>query len=152
MNKFPKTEHLCRKKVIESLFAGKTCSFSLFPIRVVYKEAGDLESEAQVLVSVSKRHFKRAVKRNHVKRQIREAYRLQKSPLINTLKSQNKCLAIAFIYLSNSIFDSTIIHQRVHTAIQRLNENLILSPKEWNCCHNSCWFPFSSIRDSFLPC
>lgn len=116
--------------MIDSLFAGKACSFSLFPIRVVYKEVNDLESEAQVLVSVSKRHFKRAVKRNRVKRQIREAYRLQKSPLINTLGSLNKRLAIAFIYLSDSIFDSQVIHQRIHTAIQRLNENLMLSPKE----------------------
>ena len=36
---------------------------------------------SRIMVSVPKRHFKRAVKRNLLKRRIREAYRLQKELL-----------------------------------------------------------------------
>ena len=46
---------------------------SAFPIRVVYRLVDQQPDMAQVqmLVSVPKKHFKRAVKRNRVKRQIR---------------------------------------------------------------------------------
>ena len=53
---------------------------SAFPIRAVYmpNEVGVV----RVMVSVSKRYFKRAVKRNRIKRQLREAYRLQKESIV----------------------------------------------------------------------
>ena len=54
---------------------GVSKSFSIFPIRVVYMPVEQGEAPASILISVSKRRFKRAVKRNRVKRQIREAYR-----------------------------------------------------------------------------
>ena len=54
---------------------GVSKSFSIFPIRVVYMPVEQGEVPASILISVSKRRFKRAVKRNRVKRQIREAYR-----------------------------------------------------------------------------
>ena len=52
---------------------GVSKSFSIFPIRVVYMPVEQGEAPASILISVSKRRFKRAVKRNRVKRQIREA-------------------------------------------------------------------------------
>ena len=58
---------------------GVSKSFSIFPIRVVYMPVEQGEAPASILISVSKRRFKRAVKRNRVKRQIREAYRKNKS-------------------------------------------------------------------------
>ena len=56
---------------------------SAFPIRVVYRlvEPQPNAAQIQMLVSVPKKHFKRAVKRNRVKRQIREAYRKHKHVL-----------------------------------------------------------------------
>lgn len=44
-------------------------------------EDGSIGSYNRIVVSVSKRLFKRAVKRNLLKRRIREAYRLQKELL-----------------------------------------------------------------------
>ena len=61
---------------------GVSKSFSIFPIRVVYMPVEQGEAPVSILISVSKRRFKRAVKRNRVKRQIREAYRKNKELLI----------------------------------------------------------------------
>ena len=77
---------------------GHSKSFSIFPIRVVYMPVEQGEVPATILISVSKRRFKRAVKRNRVKRQIREVYRKNKQPLLDGLQSRGQRLAIAFIY------------------------------------------------------
>ena len=80
----------------------------------------------QVLVSVSKRNFKRAVDRNRLKRQIREAYRLNKHLLTNLPDKY----AIAYIYtfkkmipykdLENKLIESL---SRLQTELSKINEN-----------------------------
>ena len=45
---------------------GHSKSFSIFPIRVVYMPVEQGEVPATILISVSKRRFKRAVKRNFI--------------------------------------------------------------------------------------
>ncbi|MDM8338994.1 ribonuclease P protein component [Mediterranea massiliensis] len=124
-NSLHKTERLDKKKLIEKLFGGGARSFSVFPLRVVYLALDNVQDEhAAILVSVSKRRFKRAVKRNRVKRQIREAYRLNKQPLLQTLKEHNLHIAIAFIYLSDELTDSSLITERMKTALSRISEQL----------------------------
>ena len=69
---FGKREKLKRQKQIQQLFAeGK--SMSVFPIKLVYLQT-DHESTSKIVagVSVSKRNFKKAVKRNRIKRLLRE--------------------------------------------------------------------------------
>ena len=67
-----KAERLNSKILIGKMFEGGVSkSFSIFPIRVVYMPVEQGEAPASILISVSKRRFKRAVKRNRVKRQIR---------------------------------------------------------------------------------
>ena len=65
-----KAERLCRKKLIGEMFSGKARSFTCFPLRVVYLPVAEQPCSATILVSVSKRRFKRAVKRNRIKRQV----------------------------------------------------------------------------------
>ena len=78
-----KAERLNSKILIGKMFEGGVSkSFSIFPIRVVYMPVEQGEASASILICVSKRRFKRAVKRNRVKRQIREAYRKNKSILL----------------------------------------------------------------------
>lgn len=88
-NTLRKSERLDKKKVIEKMFAGGSRSFSVFPLRVVYLPVEELEAPVSILVSVSKRRFKRAVKRNRVKRQIREAYRMNKHGLLAVLTEKS---------------------------------------------------------------
>ena len=74
-----KSERLCGKKAIAGLMEhGKGGSAGC--LRYKYLKTGDAEV-TRILVSVPKRHFKRAVKRNLLKRRIRESYRLQKDLL-----------------------------------------------------------------------
>ena len=86
------------------------------------KEREEGEEPVQILVSVSKRHFKRAVKRNRVKRQIREAYRHHKQILAERVP-QDKTLAIAFIWLADELFES----QQVEKSVKRLLEKVVES-------------------------
>lgn len=125
-NSLCKSERLDRKKIIEKMFAGGSRSFSVFPLRVVYLPVEELDADAAILVSVSKRRFKRAVKRNRVKRQIREAYRLNKHRLLDTLAEKKCRLAIAFIYLSDQLPESSLIKERVKTALARIAEDVTL--------------------------
>lgn len=106
------------------MFAGGSHSFSVFPLRVVYLPVDEPEATASILVSVSKRRFKRAVKRNRVKRQIREAYRVNKHELLSVLAEKQCRLAIAFIYLSDRLEDSSLIETRVKTALARIAEKV----------------------------
>lgn len=123
-NTLHKTERLSRKKVIEKMFAGGSRSFSLFPLRIVYMPVEELDAPVSILVSVSKRRFKRAVKRNVMKRRIREAYRLNKQPLLEAVQQNNCRLAVAFIYLSDHLFDYSLIADRMQLALQRMSEAL----------------------------
>ena len=123
-NTLHKVERLDKKKIIEKMFAGGSRSFSVFPLRVVYLPVEELEADASILISVSKRRFKRAVKRNRVKRQIREAYRVNKHELLNILVERKCRLAIAFIYLSDQLVESSIIEDRMRIAFVRITEKM----------------------------
>ena len=123
-NTLHKVERLDKKKIIEKMFAGGSRSFSVFPLRVVYLPVEELEADASILISVSKRRFKRAVKRNRVKRQIREAYRVNKPELLNILVERKCRLAIAFIYLSDQLVESSIIEDRMRIALVRITEKM----------------------------
>lgn len=131
-NTLRKAERLHSKKLIERLFSGGARSFSVYPLRVVYLPVEELEEEASVLISVSKRHFKRAVKRNRVKRQVREAYRKNKQVLLEVLERQNMRLAIAFIYLSDDLSLSTLIETRVRGALLRIVEKVKMTEEVTN--------------------
>lgn len=102
---FSKQEKLCSTKAIENIFANGD-SFVAYPLRVVYLLTDEDNKEnqyASVMISVAKKKFKRAVKRNRVKRLIREAYRLNKSSLSELLQTHNKRLDIAFLYLKTEL-------------------------------------------------
>lgn len=92
---------------------------SAFPIRAVFMP-NDV-GHVRVLVSVSKRYFKRAVNRNRIKRQLREAYRLQKE----TLQPLDGGLDIAFLWTSDDILPTEKVFQKMRNILQRIQENLV---------------------------
>lgn len=125
---FCKEERLFRKALIEKLFHKEgSRSMAAFPLRLVYMKspAGEDGPAAQMLVSVPKRCFKRAVKRNRVKRQVREAYRKNKHILYDKLEQLDGTrLAMAFIWLDDSLWDTPKVEQKVTNLMQRLAEKL----------------------------
>ena len=123
-----KKERLNSKTLIERLFLGGSKSFPAFPLRVVYMSVEPVEEDmaaASILISVPKKRFKRAVKRNRVKRQIREAYRKNKHGLLQTLQDEGRQLAVAFIYLSDRLVDSVEIEERMKVALSRITEKVL---------------------------
>ena len=119
-NTFRKTERLSRKKWIQELF-DKGSSFNFYPYRILYinhPEPGG--SHNQVLFSVSKRLFKRAVDRNTVKRRMREAYRLNKGP-----DSLSGKLLIAYIYTAREILPSTTLKEKLAKTWGTISERKI---------------------------
>ena len=121
-----KRERIVSRKLIEQLFSKSgSRSTSAFPLRIVFMEKTREEGETavQILVSVSKRHFKRAVKRNRVKRQIREAYRHHKHLLAERVP-ENKSIAIAFIWQADGLFDSQQVKRSVKRLLEKVAESL----------------------------
>lgn len=125
-NTLCKAERLNSKKSIELLFDGNSCSFGAYPLRAVFLTVEKLEGEAPVsiMISVPKKKFKRAVKRNRIKRQIREAYRKNKHQLTDLLVEKNKRLLIAFIFVDNKLYDSGEIENKLKVLLNRIRERI----------------------------
>ena len=121
-----KKERLNSKIIIEKLFSGGSKSLPAFPLRIVYMpiEEDDYPT-LSILISVPNKKFKRAVKRNRVKRQIREAYRKNKFILKDVLDKENKKAAIAFIWLGNELYESSDIENKVVKLLQLTAEKLV---------------------------
>lgn len=125
MDNLRKSERLNRKILIDKMFmGGSSRSFSVFPLRVVYMPAENQEEPVSILISVSKRRFKRAVKRNRVKRQIRESYRKNKAELSRFMVEKEQNLAVAFIYLSDQLISSAEIEAKIKLLLTRMIEKL----------------------------
>ena len=117
---FKKEERLTSKKVIDQLFASGRSMF-IYPFRVLYLASlPENEYPAQVVFSVPKRSFKQAVKRNLLKRRMREAYRLNKQHFYRNLQEQNKKLSIIFIYVEKEIKEYAVIEKGMIKAMKQL--------------------------------
>jgi ribonuclease P protein component len=112
---FPKAQRLKSRKQIEALFrSGK--SFSVFPIRVFYHWQGT--NPAKVGVGAPKRHFKKAVDRNRIKRLLREGYRLQKQALLASPVALG--LHVFIVYTGKDIPVFTDVMDRMGVILTRL--------------------------------
>ena len=136
---FPKEQRLCSLKQTEALFAGSGVSISAFPIRAVFitdsKESKNPVSDStellttksvsacRILVSVGKRKFKHAVDRNRAKRQVREAWRLNRDILLSEI-GESKGLSIAFIWLAAEPQPSSLVHRKMKNILYRIVEHI----------------------------
>ena len=141
---FPKSERIVSEKLIDELFSGKNSqSKAAFPLRIVYKlrplnetaalptatmptaalpdaaPSGKPVPPVQVMTSVSKRHFKHAVDRNRAKRQLREAYRLNKHLVTDHVPAGHQ-LSIAFIWLSDQPVATPVVVSKMKQLLKTI--------------------------------
>lgn len=121
-----KEERICSKKLINELFTGNGRSMTAFPLRVVFMKRTivDDQPRAAMLVSVPKRYFKHAVDRNRVKRQVREAFRRNKSIITQNLTEDHEAVAMAFVWLIDEKFPSSEVENRMVRLLTRISECL----------------------------
>lgn len=112
-------ERLKSQLAIDTLFSGSNPSITIFPLKVVYRVLPDSDEPSRIMVSVSKRYFKRAVHRNRIKRQVRESYRLEKH-----LLPQDRTIHMAFLWLCNRELASSSVRERTVQALQKINKAL----------------------------
>ena len=74
-------------------------------------------SPNNIIVSVPKRLFKRAVKRNLLKRRLREAYRTQKGLL------PPEGYSILFLYNTKEVLDYAAVREQVGAILQKIAES-----------------------------
>ncbi|MRI62798.1 ribonuclease P protein component [Ornithobacterium rhinotracheale] len=111
---FRKKSKLKRKKWIEILFSeGK--SVKNYPLKAIFTPLA--EGEASMIgVSVPKKLFKHATDRNHIKRLMREAYRLNQSMVENSY-------AVMFIYISGKKTDFDGIFEAMKSILKKIEES-----------------------------
>jgi ribonuclease P protein component len=119
---FTKGERLCGLRAISDLFSeGKT--LYLPPLKVIYRIVTENNgaAPARILISVPKRHFKKAVDRNLIRRRIREAYRQNKMPLINSLSDSGKRIDLAIIWNDAAMQQYDITERCIKEMVVKLS-------------------------------
>ena len=113
---FPKSEKLCGQLSIDHLYkTGKR--FVVWPLRVTYMPIANPPS--QILVWAPKSLFKHAIDRNRLRRQMREAYRLNKHMLLDSGKNYQ----IAINYIEKQPVAYALIDKAMRKAMNRMIQN-----------------------------
>lgn len=121
-NTYKKEERLCSRKSINELF-DKGNSFVEFPFKVFWLQCEPGAAYPnRLLISVPKRHFKKAVIRNLIKRRIREAYRKNKESLYNRLSEGNIRFFMALVYINKEVVEFSEIERKIILILSRLIE------------------------------
>jgi ribonuclease P protein component len=118
---FPKNERLSSEKEIQELFK-KGKHINAYPLKFIYSldTPSSPITPPQIVITVSKKNFKRAHDRNKIKRLVREAYRLNKILLTNREDFSNFPKSIAIIYVAKEILAFQLIADKLKAALLRL--------------------------------
>ena len=118
--KLPKSEKLHSFGAIRRLFTEGRGGF-VYPLRyVVYADSAE-EMQAEILFSTPKKFLKRANKRNKIRRRMREAYRLNRGPLVKHLANNGQSVELAIVYSAKECHS----YKTIEYAVQRVLEQVI---------------------------
>lgn len=121
LHTFPVGERLKSKKLIGELFQ-KGSSFSFYPYRILYRvQPEEVAAPRQLLISIPRRRFKRAVDRNYLKRLIREVWRQRKG----TLRQNGLPITVAIIYIGKDKMPYRELDDKLKAALKRLSKQLL---------------------------
>ena len=128
MYTFKKEERLCNKKLIDKLFHNGS-SFLCYPFKASWLLIEEPQQyPAQILFSVSKKRYKRAIDRNLIKRRMREAYRLCKQQcLYEKLNNAEKKIVFSVGYIGKEI----VAHDFAEKKMLKLLAQLCAEITKW---------------------
>ena len=118
-----KQERLKSRKLTEALFS-KGQRITIYPYRVFYlfqkNENAPVKSRLQCGVGAGTRNFKKAVDRNRIKRLTREAWRLQKTALDQTMKNHSHTLSLFLIYTGKELPAFSFVKEKLAVILEKL--------------------------------
>lgn len=125
---FRKDERLCNRKTIEALFKEGNYIFE-YPFKVFYLILRDEQKfqgshPAQILITVPKKKFKKAVLRNYIRRLIKEGYRKNKFMLYDFLEAKKIKMAAAFVYVAKIPISAVETEQKIIKSLMRLTQTI----------------------------
>ncbi len=125
MYTFKKEERLCNKKLIDELYHSGS-SFLCYPFKVSWLLVVDPQLvPSQILFSVAKKRFKKAVDRNMVKRRMREVYRLNKQQLLyDVLTAADRKIVFSVGYIGNDIVSYDTMEKKMQKLLIQLAEQV----------------------------
>lgn len=136
--RFGKAGRLRHRSLVEGLFADGQGMYD-FPLRMVWCRMSGAEMESsfrngvphgmdclQMMVTVPKKKRRHAVDRVLMRRRIREAYRLNRLPLLQTVRClpEGTCVQVAFIYLHNENLPYADVERKMRRLLARLQKQL----------------------------
>ena len=118
---FKRGERLKHRKIIGELFKSSGRKH-FFPILVLYNINQDIQTAfpAQAAFVVPKKNIKKTVRRNILKRRMKEAYRLYKHKLYSALPNSTKPLSMIFIYTSEEQQSYQLIEKAIIKVIDQI--------------------------------
>ena len=117
-------ERLRGKRLFSNLFDNGHCFFQT-PYKVFWiKVAVSGLYSSRFAVSVSKRRFKRAVKRNLLKRRTREVFRTNKQ-LLNNAITDGGHVHLIFVYSSDKLLPTTYLKEAMKKILQHIAQQYV---------------------------
>jgi ribonuclease P protein component len=120
---YNKKEKLKSRKQLEALFTSGE-NLIVFPIKIFFHKTSGQDNNIQAGVGVSRKNFRKAVARNRIKRLLREAYRTEKTVLLNYLHQNKIQIALFFLYIDKSLPEFDLLKEKMQQAIEKLIKTL----------------------------
>ncbi|MDB5243345.1 MAG: rnpA [Spirosoma sp.] len=117
----PRHARLKSRTDIDELFAGGQ-RFSVFPLLLWHRTLPGGPATLQAGFTCSKKHFKKAVDRNRVKRLMREAYRLQAASLRGRVAEGDAGLHLFFVFIDKQLPEYPAIFAAMGKALQQIKK------------------------------